>query len=101
MAIKTREEILASLHERFGDESGDDVLGIYEDISDTFTDFENKTKDTTNWQQKYEQNDAEWREKYRSRFMAPKEDDEEDELLKPHQNPAKRAKTFEELFKEE
>lgn len=70
MAVKTREEILESLRGRFGEEPTDDDIAILEDITDTFTDFEEKTSDATNWKNKYEENDKAWRKKYSDRFFS-------------------------------
>lgn len=68
MAVRTREEILESLRGRFGDEPTDDDIAMLEDITDTFTDFEEKTSDATNWKNKYEENDKAWKKKYSDRF---------------------------------
>lgn len=70
MAVKTREEILESLRGRFGEEPTDDDIAMLEDITDTFTDFEEKTNDATNWKNKYEENDKAWKKKYSDRFFS-------------------------------
>lgn len=70
MAVKTREEILESLRGRFGEEPTDDDIAMLEDITDTFTDFEEKTIDATNWKNKYEENDKAWKKKYSDRFFS-------------------------------
>lgn len=90
MAVKTREEILESLRGRFGDEPTDDDIAMLEDITDTFTDFEEKTSDATNWKNKYEENDKAWKKKYSDRFFS--KDDDYDE---PEDKP---MKTFDDLF---
>ena len=48
MAIKSKEELLASIKNRFGEDTSDDALSLYEDLSDTITDFENKVFDNKN-----------------------------------------------------
>ena len=95
MAIRTREEILNSIRSHFGEDTSDETLALVEDISDTISDFENKANnDGQNWKQRYEENDAAWRKKYRDRFFSGSSDDDEPE------QPEKKNYTFENLFKE-
>lgn len=68
MAVRTREEILESIRNIVGDSTDDNTLQVLEDVTDTFTDFENKTADQTDWKAKYEENDEGWRKKYAERF---------------------------------
>lgn len=70
MAVKTREEILESLRGRLGEEPTDDDIAMLEDITDTFTYFEEKTSDVANWEKKYEENDKAWKKKYSDRFFS-------------------------------
>jgi hypothetical protein len=96
MAIKAKDDLLNSLNEMFKDNTSDETLSLIEDITDTFNDYETKTKDATNWEQKYNDNDKAWRQRYKERFFnsPPKDehfDDEEDDKPEP--------KTFEDLFK--
>lgn len=95
MAVRTREEILGSVRERFGEDTSDDTIALVEDIADTMTDLENRAKDTTNWEQKYRENDEAWRKKYRDRFFSGGSDDGNDDP-----EPTKKKYTFESLFKE-
>lgn len=97
MAVRTREEILESVRTRFGEDTSDDTLALVEDITDTITDLENKAKDTTNWEQKYRDNDEAWRKKYRDRFFSDGSDNEEGE---ENPEPTRKKYTFESLFKE-
>lgn len=53
MAIRTREEILESIRNIVGDSTDDNTLQVLEDVTDTFTDFENKTANQTDWEAKY------------------------------------------------
>ena len=96
MAIKTREEILKSLRDRFGEEPTDEDIAMLEDITDTFTDFEEKTSDATNWKNKYEENDKAWKKKYSDRFFS--KDDVKDDPDKPEDITDKPMKTFDDLF---
>ena len=100
MAVRTRDEILESLKARIGDSTDDDTLAFIEDVTDTLTDYETRVSDSTNWKEKYETNDAEWRQRYRNRFFGAPESEEvetEDVVEKETEKPM----TFEDLFKEE
>lgn len=97
MAVKTREEILETIRTRVGDRTDDETISFLEDVTDTLTDLETRANgDGENWEQRYKDNDAEWRKKYKERFFSsepdePKEPKQEEEEEKP--------KTFEDLFK--
>lgn len=97
MAVRTREEILNSVRNRIGDDNSDDALSLIEDLTDTMSDLENKANnDGQNWKQKYEENDAAWRKKYRDRFFSGGSGDDDDEP-----EPARKKNySFENLFKE-
>lgn len=95
MAIKSTEELLTSIRGLISDDTTDEALNLFGDISDTINSLTDDKN--TNYKQLYEQNDREWREKYRDRFMsgkpvAEKEPDFDDE--KPNYS-------FENLFKKE
>lgn len=103
MAVRTRDEILAAIRSRLGDDTSDDALTIIEDIDDTFKDYE--TRIGEDWKGKYDELDAQWRKRYRDRFFQKadngettpddvKDDNEED--LKEESE----VKDFDELFKE-
>lgn len=97
MAVRTREEILESIRTRVGEAMDDDTISFIEDVSDTLTDLETKANgDGEGWEQKYRDNDENWRKKYVERFFY-KPDTEPDE--EPEPEPEK--KTFADLFKEE
>lgn len=91
MAVKTREEILAEIRARVGEQNDDETISFIEDITDTFSDLETRANgDGTDWKTKYEENDANWRKKYTERFYSSNPDDTPDDTPKP--------KTFAELF---
>ena len=99
MAVRTREEILNSVRSVIGENADDHTLELLADITDTMTDLENKANnDGENWEQRYRENDAEWRKKYRDRFFSSNhiEDTDEDK-----EQPVSKDYTFESLFKEE
>ena len=103
MAVRTRDEILAAVRSRLGDDTSDDALTVIEDIDDTFKDYE--TRIGEDWKSKYDELDSQWRKRYRDRFFQKadngettpedvKDDNEED--LKEESE----VKDFDELFTE-
>ena len=98
MAIRKINEIMESLKAKFGEDSDDTTLSLLEDVTDTLNDYDNRTKDSTNWEQKYNQLDADWRQKYRDRFYSSEPNPEEPDPFNPE---PKKTLSFEELFKEE
>ena len=72
--IKSKDEIIQALTAALGTEDND--LTIIEDVTDTLTDFETRTADQTDWKEKYETNDAEWRQRYHDRFTGAAENEE-------------------------
>lgn len=97
MAIKSKAEILELVKARIGDDTSDEALAIIEDVTDTLDDYETRIADSGDWKARYEQNDADWRKKYKERFFAPTEEPEE--IDEPEEVEEKR--TFEDLFKTE
>lgn len=96
MGVKTREEILAEVKARIGEQTDDKTIALLEDISDTLSDLETKAKgDGTDWKTKYEENDTEWRKKYTERFYNS-DPNSDPEPPKPDDTP--KPKTFAELF---
>lgn len=97
MAVKTTEEIMASVKERIGDDTSDEALAFIEDIQDTLSDMTTRVTESGDWKQKYEDNDRSWREKYQKRFFegTPSDNDEHDSDPEDEHQP---PKTFEELF---
>ena len=97
--VRTYSEIMEMIKSRVGDDSSDETIRFIEDISDTLNDYEARLGDSTDWKAKYEENDKEWREKYRSRFFDTIEKSEDVEETEEETEDEK--KTFVELFKEE
>lgn len=95
MAVRTSEELMEVLKEKFDD--SDDSLKVIEDFSDTFKEYE--TKIGEDWKTKYEQNDAEWRQRYRERFFSSPVEVKEEQKEHIKEEDGK-VRTFDELFKE-
>ena len=101
MAVRTQQEILESLKARIGDSTDDDTLAFIEDVTDTLTDYETRVSDSTNWKEKYETNDAEWRQRYRDRFFGNTDTDTVVDNSDVVKTETEKPMTFEDLFKEE
>lgn len=96
MSIKTKEELMASLKEHFGDDTSDETLAFIEDVQDTLGQYEQDGK--VDWKRKYEENDKTWRQKYRDRFFSGKAEEDDD----PEEDEDQPKKyTYESLFKTE
>lgn len=96
MAVKTREEILAEIKDRIGEQTDDETITFIEDITDTLSDLETKAQgDGTDWKAKYEENDAEWRRKYTERFYSSSPGNNPPP---PKEDGTTKPKTFAELF---
>lgn len=97
MAIKTREEILEGIKARMGDNLDDSSISFLEDVTDTFTDLEEKSNSTEDWKTKYEENDSMWRKKYTDRFFSS-EPEGSDDSPNVEGGDTVEPKTFEDLF---
>lgn len=95
MAVKTVTEIMEQIKTHFGESTDDNVLTLIEDVSDTFADYENRVSDSTDWKQKYEENDAEWRQRYRDRFFSNEDNGDSDIIEEPEE---KKPLTYDNLF---
>lgn len=69
MAVLSHDDFMNAVKGLAGDNADDSTLAMIENFTDTFNDLETRAKDTTDWKAKYEQNDNEWREKYKARFF--------------------------------
>lgn len=71
--IRSKTEILESIRNILGDNTSDDALTLLEDAEDTLTDFETKAApdpDAVDWESRYRENDAAWRQRYKDRFFS-------------------------------
>lgn len=101
MAVRTKEELLKLVKTRIGEDNSDEALAFIEDIADTLADFE--VKASTDWEEKYNSLDNEWRERYKARFFSPPVDVKEDDFVDDVNDVEDETKdlTFEALFEEE
>ena len=63
--VKTKDELLSSFKSLIGERDDDDTIQFLEDFSDTVDSFSKADE----WRRRYEENDKEWRERYRARFF--------------------------------
>lgn len=96
--VKTKEEILNSIKDILKDDTSDTALSLIEDLADTLDNV--NSSDDTDWKTKYEENDAQWRQRYRDRFFS-KPAQEEEEPDDPVPEETNEPKTFSDLFKGE
>ena len=102
MAILSREEYLARLQGRIGEDTSDEAMQFIEDMTDTFDDFTNRIGDKQDWKAKYEENDKSWREKYKARFFSSNVDTPSGVIDEQKADVIDdgESKTFEDLFVE-
>ena len=105
MAVVNKDTIMERLRENFNDNDSDDVLGLLEDVTDTLNDYQSRLEENGDWKERYEQNDREWRQKYKDRFFNndPEPDPEPEPDKDPEPEPDKDPEqapptTVEELF---
>lgn len=97
MAVVNKDTIMERLRENFNDNDSDDVLGLLEDVTDTLNDYQSRLEENGDWKERYEQNDREWRQKYKDRFF--NNEPEPDTEPEPDKDPEQATPTtFEELF---
>ena len=93
--VLEKQELIDKIKGFIGEDESDAAISILEDVTDTITDFEEKTGE--DWKKRYEENDAEWRKRYIERFSRSEEVEEEEEIP---EIPEDKKYTFEELFEE-
>lgn len=67
MARLTMKEMRERISAYIGDASDDDALSLLEDVNDSLLDTLIES-DGEDWKAKYEENDKNWRQRYRDRF---------------------------------
>ena len=96
MAIRTRDEIMAQLQTMVGEDTSDETLTFIQDVSDTLGQ-NNSAQRITELENKLEEQDKEWRKKYRDAFFTGQPDSSYDE----DEPENKKMRRFEDLFKTE
>lgn len=104
MAIRSKDELLSAISTFLGDNDSDDALRILEDVTDTLADYDSRLTDSGDWKRKYEENDADWRKRYRERFNEPAQQttvvEEIRESMSEDEQEEETPRSFDELFEE-
>lgn len=98
MAVRSKEEMLASLNSLLGENTSDEALAILDDMSDTYDDFDRRNSGE-DWETRYHELDEEWRNRYRERFNEPYNSDDNNDNHDIINKP--KNLRFENLFTEE
>lgn len=97
MPKRTKDELLTALRGVLGDNQSDEAIALIEDVTDTFD------APAEDWEQKYKDNDAAWRQKYTDRFFAAPADQgnggNTETVIEAGENEIK-SLTYDDLFKE-
>ena len=96
--VRTKEEILASIRSRIGEDTSDEAIALVEDINDSFDDLTTRVNEAGDWKARYEQNDQDWRKKYQERFFTPSEGDPLMEEITKEEPDKPKVLKFEDLF---
>lgn len=96
--VKSKDEILASLQTRIGDDTSDEAIALIEDISDSFDDLTARVNEAGDWKARYEENDKHWRDVYKERFFTPSEGDPLMEEIDKEQPDTPKVLKYEDLF---
>ena len=103
MAVLSHDDFMNAVKGLAGDNADDNTLTMIENFTDTYNDLETRASDTTDWKAKYEQNDNEWREKYKARFFEGKEGTDPNEVMREQKEDItddSKNISFDDLFKE-
>lgn len=104
MAVLSKEDFAKLLKEKFGNDTSDEGIKALEDLTDTYNDLENKSKEgnSDDWKTKYDELDKTWRKRYTDRFFG-KADDEQNRVDPPEldDGESENAIKIDDLFKEE
>lgn len=97
--VRTKEELIELVKNRIGENATDEDISFLEDVTDTVESFASpeKAEEAAEWERKYRENDAQWRERYIARFNGKEEISEpETEVI---YDEVKKY-TYDDLFKE-
>lgn len=76
MPVVSKEDLIKRFAEKFTGDTSDEVIQLTEDLTDTLEDFIARVEDKEDWKAKFEENDANWRKKYKDRFLEPSVNEE-------------------------
>lgn len=93
MAVLSKEELYSAIEGKFKEDDSDETIKLIEDLHDTIESY-----DSNDWKTKYEENDKEWRKRYKERFFSGEKDDKVAEV---EEEEEKEPMTYDDLFKKE
>lgn len=71
MSVLNRDDFFNRIQSIVGTDTSDDSLSFIEDMNDTYNDLESRANgDGVDWQQRYNELDEAWKEKYKKRFFS-------------------------------
>ena len=74
MAVLSKDDFMSAIKGRIGDDNSDESLAFLENMTDTYNDLFTKANgDGEDWKTRYEENDKQWRERYKERFYSETE----------------------------
>lgn len=76
MPVLNRDEFISTVRKFVGETPDDAGMSILQNMTETFDHMSGDTH--TDWKEKYEQNDKDWRKKYADAFNQPIEQDHEE-----------------------
>lgn len=83
MAVLSQEEFLRRVSERVSGDTSPEATAFVEDMADTYAALADR-QNQTDWEARYRENDAAWRQRYTDRFFSgrynPEKPPEEDKL---------------------
>lgn len=92
MAVKTFAELIDRVRAYTSDRTDDETLSLLEDVNDTLKE---------DWQKKYEENDRDWRTRYKARFEGGTLEEPADETVEETESESREESiTVNDLFKE-
>lgn len=106
MAIRPPEELIEMIKKHIGEDVSDEAIAILEDATDTLSDMARRVTEAGDWETRYQENDAQWRRRYRERFEnAPEVEIPDDtvefvpgEVETVVDEPGEEPKTYADLF---
>lgn len=96
--VTSKDELIAQIKSFIGEEPDDNGISLLENITDTVGNYETQLSDTTNWKEKYEENDRKWRKTYTERFNSPSIEDEKNDVYDDEREVTLMT-SYDELFK--
>ena len=98
--VLNKDEFLASLKDKIGEDTSDESLKFLEDMTDTY-DSLSKKAGGEDWEAKYNELDKSWRDKYKARFFESSADSHDADLETLYDGEGDNSpKKFTDLFEE-